>query len=97
MNLEVNERALAADSILIKIEDEEEAMKEAEREKKIMLYIFDSGVSTENVIYYNHKNTVTFNWSDLSHYKKISKEDFQNFLESVDYSQLPEGVKFEMK
>lgn len=33
MNLEVNERALAADSILIKIEDEE-AMKEAEREKK---------------------------------------------------------------
>nr|WP_330404455.1 RNA-guided endonuclease TnpB family protein [Clostridioides difficile] len=34
MNLEVNERALAADSILIKIEDEEEAMKEAEREKK---------------------------------------------------------------
>nr|WP_330406843.1 RNA-guided endonuclease TnpB family protein [Clostridioides difficile] len=34
MNLEVNERALAADSILIKIEDEEEAMKEDEREKK---------------------------------------------------------------
>ncbi len=34
MNLEVNERALAANSILIKIEDEEEAMKEAEREKK---------------------------------------------------------------
>ncbi len=34
MNLEVNERALAADSILIKIEDEEEAMKEAEREKR---------------------------------------------------------------
>ncbi|TQW28028.1 hypothetical protein D1N81_04820, partial [Clostridioides difficile] len=31
MNLEVNERALAAASILIKIEDEEEAMKEAER------------------------------------------------------------------
>ncbi|NJB05883.1 hypothetical protein GSQ22_08605 [Clostridioides difficile] len=34
MNLEVNERALAAASILVKIEDEEEAMKEAEREKK---------------------------------------------------------------
>ena len=34
MNLEVNERALAAASILIKIEDEEEAMKEAERERK---------------------------------------------------------------
>ena len=34
MNLEVNQRALAADSILIKIEDEEETMKEAERERK---------------------------------------------------------------
>ena len=32
MGLEINERALAAASILIKIEDEEEAMKEAERE-----------------------------------------------------------------
>lgn len=69
----------------------------AEREKKVMLYIFDSGVSTENVIYYNHSNTVTFNWSDLSYYKRISKEDFQNFLESVDYSKLPEGIKFEIK
>ncbi|WP_231373109.1 hypothetical protein [Bacteroides sp. HPS0048] len=69
----------------------------AEREKKVMLYIFDSGVSTENVIYYNHSNTVTFNWSNLSYYKRISKEDFQNFLESVDYSKLPEGIKFEIK
>ncbi|MFA1708594.1 hypothetical protein [Clostridioides difficile] len=34
MNLEVNERAFAAASIDIKIEDEEEAMKEAEREKR---------------------------------------------------------------
>lgn len=34
MNLEVNERALAAASILIKIEDEEEAMKKLkERER----------------------------------------------------------------
>ena len=69
----------------------------SEREKKIMLYIFDSGVSTENVIYYNHSNTVTFNWMDHSSYKRISKEDFQDFLESVDYSKLPEGVKFEIK
>lgn len=69
----------------------------AEREKKIMLYIFDSGISTENVIYYNHSNTVTFNWSDLSCYKRISKEDFQNFLKSVDYAKFPEGIKFEIK
>ena len=72
-------------------------ISKAEREKKIMLYIFDSGISTENVIYYNHSNTVTFNWSDLSCYKRISKEDFQNFLKSVDYAKLPEGIKFEIK
>ncbi|MFQ4176785.1 UNVERIFIED_CONTAM: hypothetical protein C3P01_19095 [Clostridioides difficile] len=34
MGLEINERVLAVASILVKIEDEEEAMKEAERERK---------------------------------------------------------------
>lgn len=72
-------------------------IEKAERAKKVMLYIFDSGFSTENVIYYDHNNKVVFNWSDLSHYKKISKEDFQNFIEKVDYSQLPDGIKFEIK
>lgn len=68
---------------------------EAEREKIVMLYIFDSGVSTDNVIYYNHTNTVRFNWKNYD--KKVSQEDFIAFLNSVDYSKLPEGIKFEIK
>lgn len=71
------------------------AISKAEREKKIMLYIFDSGISTDNVIYYDHTNTVRFNWKDYD--KKVSQEDFITFLNNVDYSQLPEGIKFEIK
>lgn len=67
----------------------------AETEKKIMLYIFDSGISMDNVIYYTHTNTVCFNWKDYD--KKVSQEEFINFLNSVDYSQLPEGIKLEIK
>lgn len=70
-------------------------IEEAEREKKVMLYIFDSGVSTDNVIYYDHTNKVVFNWKD--YYKKISQEEFVDFLNKVDYSQLPEGIEFEIK
>lgn len=67
----------------------------AEREKKVMLYIFDSGISTENVIYYDHTNTARFNWKDYD--KKVSQEEFCDFINSVDYSKLPEGIKFEIK
>ena len=67
----------------------------AEREKKVMLYIFDSGISTENVIYYDHTNTARFNWKDYD--KKVSQEEFCDFINSVDYSQLPKGIKFEIK
>lgn len=71
------------------------AISKAEREKKVMLYIFDSGISTDNVIYYDHTNTVRFNWKDYD--KKVSQEDFITFLNNVDYSMLPDGIKFEIK
>ena len=60
-----------------------------------MLYIFDSGVSIDNVIYYDHKNTVCFNWNEYD--KKISQEDYIDFINKIDYSKLPEGIKFEIK
>ena len=66
-----------------------------ERDKKVMLYIFDSGVSIDNVIYYDHKNTVCFNWNEYD--KKISQEDYIDFINKIDYSKLPEGIKFEIK
>lgn len=70
-------------------------IEEAEREKKVMLYIFDSGISIDNVTYYDHTNKVVFNWKDYD--KKISQEEFVDFINKVDYSQLPEGIEFEIK
>lgn len=63
--------------------------------KKIILCVFDHGLSVDNVIYYNHTNTLVFNWCD--HIEKITKEKFDDFVNNVDRSRLPEGIKFELK
>lgn len=39
----------------------DKVIREAETDKKIMLCVFDYGLSTDNVIYYNHTNTLSFN------------------------------------
>lgn len=70
-------------------------IKEALAEKKIMLCVFDYGLSTDNVIYYSHTNTLSFNWD--SYEKKITQEEFDDFVKNVDRSKLPEGIKFELK
>lgn len=68
---------------------------ELKREREIKLYVLDHGLSVDNMIYYAHSNTVVFNW--LDHYDKITQEDFVDFVNNIDYSLLPEGVKFEIK
>lgn len=42
--------------------------------KEIVLKLFDYGLSTDNVIYYSHTNTLSFNWRDYgerSHKKSL--------------------------
>nr|DAL07901.1 MAG TPA: hypothetical protein [Bacteriophage sp.] len=76
-------------------EQYDKEIRKAEAGKKVMLYVFDYGLSVDNVIYYNHTNTLVFNWC---YYKnKITKEEFDDFVNNVDYSQLPRGIKFEFK
>lgn len=70
-------------------------IRKAEVGKKIILCVFDHGLSVDNVIYYNHTNTLVFNWCD--HIEKITKEKFDDFINDVDRSRLPEGIKFELK
>lgn len=70
-------------------------IRQAEAENKIMLCVFDYGLSTDNVIYYSHTNTLSFNWRDYG--EKITQEEFDDFVNNVDRSQLPEGIKFELK
>lgn len=49
-------------------------IRQAEAEKKIMLCVFDYGLSTDNAIYYPHLNTLSFNWN--SYGEKITQEEF---------------------
>ena len=69
--------------------------QQARNERDIMLYILDSGLPTDNVIYYNHTKEVVFNWKD--HGNKITQEQFVNFVNSVDYSKLPIGTTFSIE
>lgn len=73
----------------------EKEVSKLEEEKTVKLYILDYGLSVDNVIYYKHKKEVVFNWLDYK--DKISQEDFIDFLNSVDYSKLPEGIIFNIK
>lgn len=70
-------------------------IRKAEVGKKVMLCVFDYGLNVDNVIYYNHKNTLCFNW--INYERRITKEEFDDFVNNVDRSQLPEGIKFEFK
>lgn len=70
-------------------------IRQAEAEKKIILCVFDYGLPINNVIYYPHTNTLSFNWNDYG--GKITQEEFDDFVNNVDRSQLPEGIKFELK
>lgn len=73
----------------------EKKVSKLEEEKTVKLYILDSGLPVDNVIYYDHKKEVVFNW--LEYKDKISQDVFIDFLNSVDYSKLPDGVTFNIK
>ena len=76
-------------------EQYDKEIRKAKVGKKVMLCVLDYGLNVDNVIYYNHNNTLRFNWVDYG--EKITKEEFDNFVNNVDRSQLPEGIKFELK
>lgn len=76
-------------------EQYDKIIRNAETDKKVMLCVFDYGLSTDNVIYYNHTNTLSFNWRDYG--EKITQEEFDDFVNNVDRSQLSEGIKFKLK
>ena len=83
----------AQDAIMNRvIEKYNEIEQKAREERDIKLYIFDSGMPINNVIYYDHTKEVVFNWLDYE--DKVTQEQFVDFVNKVDYSKLPEGVTF---
>lgn len=70
--------------------DAENAKLQAERDVK--MYILDNGLTIENFIYYPHSLEGVFNWLDYK--PKVSREEFDNFMSTMNYAKLPYGVKF---
>lgn len=70
-------------------------IKKLLKERDVLLYIIEKGLSVDNFIYYDHRNTGVFNW--LEYKDKITQEQFVDFVNSIDYSRLPDGIEFELK
>lgn len=112
----INEHYYTPDAIQARADDEARRKREKERQeivdrydkdvekalrdKQVMLYVFDRLGTVSNVIYYDHSNTLAFNWENpqyASHVRHWKQEEFVDFVNSVDYSKLPEGIKFDLK
>lgn len=74
------------------ITDYEKAVLKAKEVRDVKLYIFDNGMPLDNMIYYDHTKKVVFNRLDFG--EKVSQERFDEFVSKIDYSKLPEGIRF---
>lgn len=84
------------DKLMAEIEAKrDKAILRAENDYKIEKYVLLSGLPLDNYIYYGHTNTVVFNWKDYD--KKITKEEFDNFVQNLNYTELPDNVIFEFE
>lgn len=77
------------------INDCKKKQQKAENEKRVMLAVLDAGLSVNNVIYYDHSNELVFNWKDYE--TKVTENDFNKFVSSVNRSLLPAGITLKMK
>lgn len=77
------------------INDCKKKQQKAENEKRVMLAVLDAGLSVCNVIYYDHSNELVFNWKDYE--TKVTENDFNKFVSSVNRSLLPAGITFKIK
>lgn len=55
----------------------------------------ETAIKVCNVIYYDHSNELVFNWKDYE--TKVTENDFNKFVSSVNRSLLPAGITFKMK
>lgn len=77
------------------IADYEKSIQKAENKKLVMLAVLDAGICSKNAIYYDFKNELTFNWNDYE--TKITQEQFDEFVKTVDKTKLPENITFKLK
>ena len=70
----------------------EKKINKATKEKDVKLAILGAGLLSDNYIYYVEGNNVVFNC--YSYHDKVTEEEYNNMLKNIDYSLLPEGIKF---
>lgn len=77
------------------IADYEKEIQKAENRKLVRLAVLDTGIPFKNVIYYNHTNELAFNWNDYE--EKVTQEQFDKFVNTVDKNRLPKNITFKLK
>lgn len=77
------------------IADCEKEIQKAENRKLVRLAVLDTGIPFKNVIYYNNTNDLAFNWNDYE--EKVTQEQFDKFVNTVDKTKLPENITFKLK
>ena len=77
------------------IDDYNNKMKEERDKMKVKIYVLNCGLPIDNFIYYTHSKVGVFNWKDYE--DKITQEQFVDFYNNIDRSELPQGVEFEIK
>lgn len=77
------------------IADCEKEIQKAENRKLVRLAVLDTGIPLKNAIYYSHTNELAFNWNDYE--EKVTQEQFDKFVNTVDKTKLPENITFKLK
>jgi len=101
-NVEKRRREATKIHIKNKVEELKQQMKkeveEVKTRYKIRILMAKKLPRFDNYIYYDHRNTIAFNWCrSLS--GNLTKQDFDKFISSLtktDYKRLPEGIKFKL-
>ena len=66
-------------------------MQKAENKKLVMLAVLDAGIS---LVYYDSSNEFVFNWRNSE--TKITQEELDNFVKTVDKTKLPKDITFRL-
>jgi hypothetical protein len=72
----------------------EKEKREIDNEIKVLEYLFDEGISLNNHAYLRSVNVLAINLFK-NRENAMSEEDYKRFLDSVDYSKLPNDITFE--
>lgn len=77
-------------------------VEKALNKKLVALYLAERDIDESNVIHYDHRNTLSFNYTEAqfaTYKKKWTENEFHDFVKNYEANPvgLPEGIQFELK